>query len=371
MLDIKFKLSPSHTSDRDWMAPSPMNKLFWNVTYACNFRCPICFIDAGPGHPDELTTGEAKDMLTRAAQAGVRDIIISGGEPFLREDMVDLLAHMADHHITARIASNGSLLTDELLDRLRHETLTQSFQISLDTLAPGLYSEIHGTPPGFFDTALAALRRIQERGFHTTISARLTAKTLPGIPALLDRAVDEGWATVTVHLPLHTRRTDGAPAQNADMLDMLAPVFDHFCRLSDHWLIETYVPWAPYHPAMRRLEARIRVIHCGCRAGRDRLSIQPDGSMTPCVCMDVPEARVGNVRTDDLADVFRDAELCELMRCPWEHGICTECANVTTCGAGCRAAAFATTGQLDGQDEACPVWQRRTAGRKAKVDATR
>jgi len=370
MLDIKLKIEPGHTSERDWMAPSPLVKLFWNITAECNFRCPICFTDAGDHRPSELTTAEATRMLASAHRAGVRDIIISGGEPFCRPDLLDLLRAMADLGITARIATNASLLTDGLLDHLRHETLTKSFQVSLDSLDPEVYASVHGAPPRHLETALRALRGIRERGFHTTVSVRLTASTLPGIPALLDRAREEGWATVTVHIPVRASRCEGAPDPRSDPLSLLEPVFDHFCRLPDHWLVETYIPWAPYHPVMERLAERVRVVHCGCRAGRDRLSIQPDGAITPCVCLDVPEARLGNVRSDDLAEVFERSALLRVYRRPEEFGICGSCPHLRVCGGGCRTTAFALTGRVDGQDGSCPVWQRFIAAGKEPVDAS-
>ena len=243
MLDIKLKLKPGHTTQRDWMAPSPLKKLFWNVTYACNYRCEICFADAGRRRADELTTDEARDMLTRARTAGVRDIIVSGGEPFMREDMAVLLEHMADLGISARIATNGSLVTDDLLDRLRRRTLVKSFQVSLDTTDPELYRRLHGSPPGALESALEALAGMKTRRFHTTVSVRLTPATLPGIPDLLDLACAEGWATVTVHCPVHTRRVEGALPQDADVLTLLEPVLEHFRSLPERWLVETYIPW--------------------------------------------------------------------------------------------------------------------------------
>jgi len=365
MLDTKLKLRPGHTSDRPWMEPSPLRALFWNVTSACNYRCGICFSDSGKPQPNELTTGEAREFLRQVKAAGIRDVIISGGEPFVRKDLIEILAYMAELGIAARIASNGSLLTDEVLDRLMRETLAKSFQISLDTLDPDLYGEFHGVGREGLQTALDALRRIQERGFHTTISARLTPQTLPGIPQLLDLACEEGWSTVTVHAILHTRRCDGAYPQDADILSLLSPVLEHFVSLPERWLVETYIPWAQYHPVVKRLEKQVRVVRRGCRAGRDRLTVNADGAISPCVCLDVPAAYVGNVRCDDLLDVFRNAPLCEMLRHPQEHGICQDCPSVGTCGGGCRAAAYALTGRLDGQDESCPVWQRRQAALQA------
>ena len=344
-----------------------LSQLFWNVTYACNYRCGICFTDASQRRADELTTDEAFDLVDHAAAAGVRDIIIAGGEPFMREDLVLVLAHMAELGISARVATNGVLLTDERLAQLRRDTLVKSFQVSIDTLDPRLYATVHGSPPAAMESALAAVRSIQAHGFHTTVSARLTTGTLPGIVDLLDLARAEQWPTVTVHCPVHTRRVEGAPAQDADVLTMLAPVFEHFCSLPDSWLIETYIPWAPYHATVRRLQGRARFVHCGCRAGRDRVTISPSGWVSPCVCLDVPVAYVGNVREHDIADLFRSARLCDMMRRPREYGICIECAHTAQCGGGCRSAAFALTGRLDGQDRSCPVWRARSA-RRARAD---
>ena len=277
----------------------------------------------------------------------------------MRKDILDILVHMAKFGISARIASNGSLLTPEILERLRGETLTQSFQISLDTVDAGLYTHFHSSPSGSFDAVMDNLGHIQKYGFHTTVSVRVTPETLPGIPRMIDLAYQEGWSTVTLHLPVHTRRIDNAYPQDEDLFSRLQPAFDHFSQLPLIWLIETYIPWAEYHPVIRRLEKKLRLVHRGCRAGRDRMTINPTGSLSPCVCMDVPEAAIGNVREDDLRDVFQNSSVCQLMRNPEDFGICTGCPNFPKCGGGCRAAAFALTGRLDGDDMSCPVWQHR------------
>jgi radical SAM protein with 4Fe4S-binding SPASM domain len=361
MLDIKLKLRVGHARERSWMEPSPLKTFFWNVTYKCNYNCGICFTDSGAGRSDELNTEQAFEVIDKIHASGVNDVIISGGEPFIRADMVDILARMADKGITARIASNGSLLTDELLGRLEKETLTKSFQISIDTVDPALYGKIHGVDASMFEKVLEGITQVKEHGFHTTASVRLTPLTLPAIPDLIDFAHNQGWATLTIHLPLHTRRVSDAFDQNTDLLALVKPAFDHFCQYSDKWLIETYIPWAQYHPTMREIEKKATVMHRGCRAGRDRLTINPNGMLSACVCMDIPELYVGDIKTDDLVECFEQSELCNLMRNPQEHGLCMECPHVATCGAGCRASAYATEGRIDGQDKACPVWQRRTA----------
>ncbi len=367
MLDLKLKLRPGHTSDRNWMEPSSLRTLFWNVTYACNFRCPICFTDAGAPPPGELTATEALAAVREIKASGIRDVLISGGEPFMRPDLIAILSALAEAGITVRIASNGSLLDDAVLNALRRETLTKSFQISLDSIDPEIYSRIHGTPPGTFDTVLGNLKRIQAHGFHTTVSVRVTPDTLSGIPSLLDTAAREDWATVTLHIPVHTNRVGRAFPQDEDIIGLLGPALEHFVRLPRHWLIETYIPWVQYHPLMARLERDIRIVHRGCRAGRDRLTIHPTGWVSPCICLDVAPARVGNMRQARLLEMFKNSTLCKILKHPEEHGICADCPNVLDCGGGCRAAALALTGRLDGPDSSCPVYKMRWTGEKSRL----
>jgi AdoMet-dependent heme synthase len=355
VLDVKLKLRPGHTHEREWMAPSPLKTLFWNVTYACNFGCGVCFTDSGSVRPRELDTREAFDLVRQAREAGVGDVLISGGEPFLREDLVPILARMGESGLTARIASNGSLLDAGILRRIKAETQVKSFQISLDTMDPEIYAILHGTSPETHSRVMRNLKLVREAGFHTTVSTRLLPMTIDGIPDILDAAAREGWSTVTVHCPLHTNRANGAFGQAEDVLGLLRPALDHFERLDPHWLVETYIPWAEYHPLIPGCEGRLRFVHRGCRAGRDRLTVSPTGMLSPCVCLDVPAAHIGDVRKDRLADVFASSPLCDVFRNPAAHGICATCPEVARCGGGCRASAYVLTGKIDGQDLSCPV----------------
>ncbi len=361
MNDIKLKLQPGHTEDLDWMAETHLWQIFWNITHECDFKCSVCFSNAGPRSPRELSTKEAKQMIRNAQAAGVWDIVVSGGEPFLRPDLVELLAYMATMGISARIASNGSRITPKILDRISRETSVKSFQISLDTLDPTAYSELHGVPVSNLYSALDALHAIQDHGFHTTVSTRLTSTTLPGIPDLLDKAAKEGWATVTVHCPLHTGRIGNAWGQDTDVLSILEPVFERFLSMSKQWIIETTIPWARYHPVIRKLKKRIQINHVGCGAGRCRLSIDATGQIVPCICacVGMNGVNMGNIREHDLADVYSQSPIAQMYRRPWDYGICSDCPKVKQCGGGCRAAAYVLTGRVDGLDASCPVRRRR------------
>lgn len=351
MLDLKLKFTPSHASARDWMAPSPLKKLFWNVTRACNFRCGICFTNSGGAAADgELTTEEALAAVDAAAAAGVGDIIISGGEPFLRPDIERILERMAERDITARIATNGSRQDDDLLRRLKRRTRVKSFQISVDSLDPQVYDLIHGVPVRFLETALDAMERIGRHGFHATASARVTPRRCPVFPPCCGKRTIAGGP----RSPCTCRCRRVAPKASSRRR--------RICWSSSRpcWK-NSYIPWAEYHPAIRRLSDRVPFVHCGCRAGRDRLTLGLDGALTFCVCLDVPEAVVGNIRTDDLRRVFADAPLCRLYRDPIGEGICADCRHADRCGGGCRASAWSATGSFHAPDPGCPLLRHPAA----------
>ncbi|MCX7590297.1 MAG: radical SAM protein [Kiritimatiellae bacterium] len=361
MLDVKFKLEEGHDDSGDWMAPSPLRLVFWNVTHACDFRCPVCFSGSGNTDSSELTTEEARTFLRKARAAGVREIILSGGEPFLRPDMVELLVFMKELGLGARAASNGSRLTDKLLGHLRRETSLRSFMINLDSIDPEVYAVTHGTSPRSLNEVIDTIRRIRAHGYHTTVAVRLMPMTLPGLPALLEFAAREHWHTVTVMIPIHVGRVASEwlwPADK-DLMFELGHVFEHFVTLPSHWRIELYVPWAPYHPVIKRLESRVPFAFVGCRAGRSSLVVQPSGRVVPCLCLDNDAAVVGHVLRDDLAAMIRDSPVCQLLREPRRHGVCDWCEFVDRCGGGCRSMAMSITGRIDAPDPTCPLVRAR------------
>lgn len=370
MLDVKLKLRPGHVNDKEWMKALEVRRMGWNVTHSCNFGCRVCYSNSGSPAPGELTTREARDMILQAHDFGVTRFIISGGgEPFARPDMIELLAYMGKLGIDALIATNGTLLTRDMVTRLREETLAKSYQISLDTLDRERYARFHGVPAEMLDRALRTLDYIQEAGFHTTVSTRPTPMILPGIPDLLDLALRQGWPTVTIHCSLPIGRSEDVWPAHTDMLSLLEPVFEHFLQLPEHWVVQMSIPWAGYHPVTHALSERVRVALKGCNACRDCMCIDANGDVLPFSCIDWDEYRLGNIRHKRLADLYEQSSVPDVMKRPWEYGICTDCEYVRECGGGCRARAIAEGGRIDALDMSCPVRQSIIARKRTLAHA--
>jgi len=89
------------------------------VTRECNLKCIHCYSrSVETPHPDELTTVEAKRVIGEIADAGARLIIFDGGEPLMRKDIYELIAHAKEVGLRPLMGTNATLITEEVAERL-------------------------------------------------------------------------------------------------------------------------------------------------------------------------------------------------------------------------------------------------------------
>ena len=122
----------------------PLRLLAWETTRRCNLACLHCRAAAGSGpYPGELSTEEGMALLDSLATLGQVVVILTGGEPLLREDIFELAAYGAARGHRMVMAVNGTLLTPPIAGRLK-EVGIQRLSISLD----GAAAAIPRPPPG-------------------------------------------------------------------------------------------------------------------------------------------------------------------------------------------------------------------------------
>lgn len=91
----------------------------WNISRLCNLACIHCYENAHTARPDELTTMQALKAVDKMADAGVAYIAVSGGEPLMRPDFFYIVDHIRRREMAFSIATNGTLLTDENVRKLK------------------------------------------------------------------------------------------------------------------------------------------------------------------------------------------------------------------------------------------------------------
>ncbi|MCP5003434.1 MAG: 12,18-didecarboxysiroheme deacetylase [Planctomycetes bacterium] len=159
----------------------------WNVGQRCNLKCVHCYSQSKDiEYPDELSTKEAKAMLDGLAEYGAPVILFSGGEPLMRDDLMELITYARDKGLRAVISTNGTLITEEKAEELKKFGLSY-VGISLDGLKE-TNDKFRGIE-GAFDDALQGIRNCLKMGIKVglrfTINKR-NAQDIPGIFELIE-----------------------------------------------------------------------------------------------------------------------------------------------------------------------------------------
>jgi len=250
-------------------------------TYRCQCRCSHCFSDAGGRRAEEeLTTEELKRVIDQAKELGVLHAIFTGGEPLLRENIVELVAHAHKAGLITRLSTNGILLTRDMVARLKQAGLTQC-GVSIDDPDPKIHDRLRGIP-GTFAKAIEGIRHLRRSNLKCRIltyaSHRTISDRLEEIIALGRRLKV---MSVQIRFPVASGRWDGA-----------------------------------YHEVLSEEEkARTRAlqdmsfVYCEqptprsicCLCSKALFHVTPSGEVTPCGF--VPYV-LGSLREEPLADIW-------------------------------------------------------------------
>ncbi|MBI4499223.1 MAG: radical SAM protein [Chloroflexi bacterium] len=326
--------------------------LSWNLTKRCNLRCAHCYLSAGEAEQGELSTEEALAVVEQAARAGTELLILSGGEPLMRQDIVQIAAHASALGVNVVLGTNGTLLTDEKVRRIR-EAGVQGVGISLDSVDREKHDTFRGVP-GARARAVTGIRRCVAAGLPVLVQATVTPWNYHEIPDLMRFAADLGAAGFTLYFLVCTGRgetlTDITPDQYEAALACLVAAQGRYPGM----MLRAKCAPQVYRVAVR--EGSVLAGSAGCLAGISYGRITPEGDVTPCPYLPLP---VGNVQRTELADIWANSPVLQQLRAPTLSGRCGSCEFARQCG-GCRARVYATAGDLWGEDPFCSYHPRGT-----------
>jgi radical SAM protein with 4Fe4S-binding SPASM domain len=326
----------------------------WNLTRRCNLACGHCYLDAVQRKRDcgdELATEEAVRVIEEIAQlAPGAMLVLTGGEPLLRRDLVDLVGHAAALDLMPVIGTNGVLLDGPHASALRAAGAV-GVGISLDSPTPAFHDRLRGLD-GAWRGAVAGAQAARKAGLALQIQTTLFAENRGDLAAMADLAQDMGAMALNLFFLVCT----GRGVTQTDM-----PQAHYEATLHDIARVQRERPGlmirARCAPYMRRLLG----LHAGesaggytewssaCLAGRSYLRITPSGEVTPCPYM--PKA-AGSVRWNSLAEIWETGRDFVRLRSELPGGKCSGCDYRVSCG-GCRARAAAARGDLLAEDPKC------------------
>lgn len=138
----------------------------WSITGKCNYRCRHCYMSAPDAKLGEIDHDTMMDLARQIADCGILEVSLTGGEPLVRRDFMELVDALLSYRIRiAQIYTNGKLVDEKLLDQLEERGIRPEFNMSYDG-TQGWHDWMRGVP-GAGDAVLAAFDLCHERGFPT------------------------------------------------------------------------------------------------------------------------------------------------------------------------------------------------------------
>ena len=381
----------------------------WNLTYRCNLACEHCYLDAG-GAPQvgtdnfadrsELGTDECFRVIDDIAAFAPECLtILTGGEPLLRRDILEIVQRAAARGLWVVIGTNGVSITANLAKRLS-EAGARGLSLSLDALDPDRHDRFRNVRGAWRNTVEGAAI-LHQAGLPFIVQTTAGSHNIEELEAIADFAYDRLAARVwNLYFLVPTGRgqfvSDISPPQYDAVLASLYRIQTKYAgrmlvnaKCAPHY-IKTILenanglPDEPEgSPAEQGLRghgggtgalaapgrgdgrsdsipdaespglSRIRTYSGGaggCPAGTHYMGIRPNGDVTPCPYLPV---FAGTLRNSRLADLWTSSELfTDIRRRSSLGGRCGECEMNGHCG-GCRARAYGMTGDLMAEDPLC------------------
>jgi radical SAM protein with 4Fe4S-binding SPASM domain len=306
----------------------------WNVTFRCNLRCAHCYLDAGPQKEnDELSFEEGESLIDALQESGTRTLILSGGEPVLRDDLLDLVHYGTRRGLHVALGTNGTLINDDLAAALKRAGIRKA-AVSLDSVRAEQHDHFRGET-GAWERAVQGILSCRDAKIPVQIHTTVTPSNYAEIESILSFGERLGTRDFQLFFLVPSGRgtgvTDIIPARYEEMIRGVL-------QYTTGRAISVRPTCAPQfvriaHQMGASVDGGIR----GCIAGLTYCRIYPTGEVTPCPYLPV---RVGSVREQPFQEIWNSAPvLQELRDFRLLRGKCGNCVYAEMCR-GCRARAF-------------------------------
>lgn len=345
----------SHNNDT-----TSLRLVAWETTRRCNLKCVHCrALAQNDADPNELTTAQAKKLLDETALLGKAIVILTGGEPLLREDIFELAQYGTALGLRMVMAPNGTLLTEEIAAKLKDSGIMR-VSISLDSVTGAKHDAFRGVE-GAFARTLQGIDAAKRAGLPFQINSTITKHNFDEIENLHRLALELGAAAFHVFLLVPVGRgkdiaDDGITADEYEA--SLNLVYD----LQRQSPIEIKPTCAPQYYRILRQRAKAEGLTVdfatfgpaamtrGCLGGTGFCFVSATGMVQPCGFLNL---NCGDITQKPFHEIWQTSPQFQKLR-DFEAltGKCGACEYKRVCG-GCRARAYEESGDYMGSEPGC------------------
>jgi radical SAM protein with 4Fe4S-binding SPASM domain len=326
---------PIHDLDLETVAPfsarpSAPYRLDLALTYRCNNDCTHCYNvqHPAPGEKkNELTTDDWKKIINRAWELGIPHIIFTGGEPTLRDDLPELIAHAESNGQITGLNTNARRLSDERFVAQLVESGLDHVQITLESSKPEVHDAMVRSK-GAFQQTVKGIRNVLATPLYVMTNTTMLKTNVRTIPAMLDFLAELGIPTVGLNALIYSGRgaTVGTGLKESELAPLLETARQKTEVHGQRLIWYTPTQYCNFDPVQMDLGVK------GCTAALYNMCVEPDGGVLPCQSY---YHQLGNLLTDEW-DAIWNHELAVRLR--ERKGLpekCNGCLLLAECGGGC------------------------------------
>ncbi len=316
---------------------------YLHVTQRCNLDCAGCYsLDEDRNALEDAPLEDMKRALGGLAEAGVRQIVISGGEPFLRDDLPEIVEYAKEACSIQKVTilSNGLRFTEQALDRLAPHV--DCVSVSFDGCSAEAPAHIRKSQR--FEELVDAVQAVKKAGIPAHIIPTVHAKN---IADLADYVALSKRLGATLNFSLLTCEPDD---------EVLGGLLPQETELKALGMALLTLDGGQPATAMDAPTSTNLTVKRNCGAGYKTLSVAADGTIYPCHILQRRELAMGNAFTGSVLDALK-SNVSRKFRSldAAEFDGCGSCRHLHLCGGGCRARSLYATGSLAGKDSYCTM----------------
>lgn len=334
----------------------PLTQYYFYLTAGCNLACQHCWLS--PSYQKDGATGGHLDFdlfelaLDEAIPLGLRSVKLTGGEPLLHPDFIRIVDLLKARELGLTIETNGTLVTAEIAQHLRHHSTLNHISVSIDGANPATHDAFRSVP-GSFARAVAGVRHLAAAGLRPQVIMSLHNHNVDEITDLVAAAQDWGAGSVKFNLVQPAGRGEGM-IQRGQVLDIkrmfaLGKWVEN--ELQQGVSIPLHYSWPIIFHSLDYLLNR-NSARCSIH---NILGVLANGALAMCgIGMEVPDLVYGQLGMDRVADVWAHNPLLAQLRLEIPanlEGVCGACLFKHQCLGSCVANNYLLSGRLT-----APFW---------------
>ncbi len=356
------QMPESHTSKSN-----TLRLVAWETTRRCNLACKHCRAVA-EDHPydNELDTKASFKLLEEIREVGQPIIILTGGEPLLRDDIFDIAAYGTKIGLRMVMAPNGTLITQENARKM-NESGIKRISVSLDGSTPETHDTFRGLENAF-ENSIRGIEIAKKAGVEFQINTTITKTNLEQIPKILSLAENLGAVAHHIFLLVPTGRGKYI-VDSAINAKEYEETLNWFYDQQKKTKLQLKATCAPHYYRILRQRAKkdgekvnfethgLDAVTRGCLAGTGFCFVSHVGRVQTCGFLDV---ECGDITKQNFKDVWENSEVFKTLR-NFDNleDKCGICEYKQVCG-GCRARAYEATGNYLAEEPLCSYQPKKT-----------